>query len=209
MSPDNLPQTQEDPKPSDNTTRDTGERTLSLLQKIHAGAVDPRCIRPAERRLVVGYLTADGYSTADMAQILKISDRSIERDKKTIREENAISQDPELANIIAGRLVNEAQICIQRIRKCERDNNCTPAAKIEGEKGCFQIINNLAERLQSMGYLPTAAKKLEADLTHHMENTLSLDEIESEAQRLQNIRASLPAKRAKKVKSRTVKQKGK
>ncbi len=209
MSLDNLPQTQEDPKPSDNTTRDTGERTLSLLQKIQAGTVDPKCIRPAERRLIVNYLMADGYSTADMAQILKISDRSIERDKKAIREKNAISQDPELVSIIAGRLVDEAQICIQKIRKCERDSNCPPAAKIEGEKGCFQIINNLAERLQSMGYLPTAAKKLEADLTHHMENTFSLDEIKSEAQRLQNIEISLPAKKTKKVESRTVKQNGK
>ena len=60
-----------------------------------------------------------------------------------------------------------------------------------------------------MGYLPIAAKKLEANLTHHMENTLSLDEIESEAQRLQDIKTSLPVKKSKKVKSRTVKQKGK
>ncbi len=56
-----------------------------------------------------------------------------------------------------------------------------------------------------MGYLPTAAKKLEADLTHHMGNTLSLDEIKSEAQRLQNIKTSLPVKKTKKIKSKAVK----
>jgi hypothetical protein len=66
----------------------------------------------------------------------------------------------------------------------------------------------LAERLQSMGYLPTVSKKLEADLVHHVENTLSLDEIKSEAQRLRDIRRSLPEKKTKKVKSRTVKRKG-
>ena len=64
---------------------------------------------------------AEGQSTAEIVHLLKVSDRTIERDKKAIREENAISQDPELANIIAGRLVDEAQICIQRIRKFERD----------------------------------------------------------------------------------------
>ena len=184
-------------------------RCLDILQGIKEGTTDPASLLPSQRKLIVPFLMAEGQSTAEIAHLLKVSDRTIERDKKAIREENAISQDPELANIIAGRLVDEAQICIQRIRKFERDSNCPSAAKIEGEKGCFHIANSLAERLQSMGYLPIAAKKLEADLTHHMENTFSLDEIKSEAQRLQDIKTSLPVKRAKKVKSRTVKKKGK
>ena len=64
----------------------------------------------------------------------------------------------------------------------------------------------MTERLQSMGYLPTAPKKLEADLVHHSEDNLSLDEIQSEAKRLQDIRASLPKK---KVKSKTLREKKK
>ena len=60
-----------------------------------------------------------------------------------------------------------------------------------------------------MGYLPIAAQKLKADLTHHMETTLSLEEIKSEAQRLQDINKSLPVKRIKKVKSKLVKRRRK
>jgi transposase len=184
-------------------------RCLDILQGIKTGTVDPASLLPFQRKLLVRFLVAEGQSTAEIAHLLKVSDRTIERDKQAIREKNAISQDPELANIIAGRLVDEAQICIQRIRKFERDTNCPPAARIEGERGCFHIVNSLAERLQSMGYLPIAAKKLEADLVHHMDNTLSLAEIGSEAQRLQDVKASLPEKKTKKVKSRTVKRKGK
>jgi hypothetical protein len=106
---------------------------------------------------------------------------------------------------MAGRLSDEAQLCIQRIRKFQRDTNCPPAAKIDGERACFQIVNSLTERLQSMGYLPTAAKKLEADLTHHSKETMSLDEITSEAQRLQDIDSSLPEKRVKQVRSEIIK----
>ncbi len=115
-------------------------RCLDILQGIKEGTTDPVSLLPYHRRLLVSLLIAEGQSTAEIAHLLKVSDRTIERDKKAIREENAISQDPELANIIAGRLVDEAQICIQRIRKFERDNNCPPAAKIEGEKGCFHIL---------------------------------------------------------------------
>ncbi len=182
---------------------------LDILQGIKARTTDPASLLPYQRKLLVPFLMAEGQSTAEIAHLLKVSDRTIERDKKAIRQENAISQDPELVSIIAGRLVNEAQICIQRIRKFERDANCTPAAKIEGEKGCFYIVNSLAERLQSMGYLPTATKKLEANLTHHLENPLSLIEIKSESQRMLDIKTSLPVKKTKKVKSKTVKQKEK
>ena len=182
-------------------------RCFDILQGIKKGTTDPASLLPNQRKLLVSFLVAEGQSTTEIAPLIKVSDRTIERDKKNIREENALSRDPKLANIIAGRLVDEAQVCIQRIRKFQRDSNCPPAAKIEGEKGCFHIVDSLAERLQSMGYLPTAAKKLEADLTHHMENTLSLDEIESEAQRLQDIKTSLPANKTKRVESKTIKQK--
>jgi hypothetical protein len=184
-------------------------RCLDILQAIKAGTTDPASLLPNQRKLIVPFLMAEGQSTAEIAHLLKVTDRTIERDKKAIRQENAISQDPKLADVIAGRLFDEAQICIQRIRKFQRDANCPLAAKIEGEKGCFHIANSLAERLQSMGHLPTAAKKLEADLTHHMGNTLSLNEIKSEAQRMLDIKTSLPVKKTKKVKSKTVKQKEK
>lgn len=182
-------------------------RCLDLLKGIKADTLDSASLLPDERRPLVSILMAEGQSTAEIALLLKTSDRTIERDKKAIRENNAISQNPELADIFAGRLVEEAQICIQRIRKFERGSNCPPAAKIEGEKVCFQIFNNLTERLQSMGHLPIAAKKLEADLVHHMDNSLSLPEIKSEIKRLEDIEASLPEKGTKRVISRTVKRK--
>ena len=181
-------------------------RCLDILQGIKDGTTDPVSLLPNQRKLIVSFLAAQGQSTAEIAHLLKVSDRTIERDKKTIRQENAISQDPELASVFAGRLVDEAQTCIQRIRKCQRDSDCPPAAKIEGEKACFQITNNLTERLQSMGYLPTAAKKLDADLSHHIGDSLSLDEVAAEAQRLQEIKTSLPAKNIKTVKSKIVKE---
>ncbi|RPJ70263.1 MAG: hypothetical protein EHM20_15605 [Alphaproteobacteria bacterium] len=181
-------------------------RCLDILHGIKNGSIDATVLLPEQRKLLVSFLMAEGQSNAEIAHLLKVSDRTIERDKKIIRKENAITQDPELAGIIAGRLFDEAQVCIQRIRKFQRDSDCPPAAKIEGEKGCFQIVNSLAERLQSMGYLPIAANKFQAELTHNIGNTLSLDEINSEVKRLQNIKSLLPDKRTKEVESKIVKE---
>jgi len=187
MNPDNLPQTQENPQPSDSKHRDTGERTLSLLQKIQAGTVDPKCIRPAERHLIVSYLMADGYSTADMAQILKVSDRSIERDKKAIRETNALAADPELVEQMVGRLVCEAELSIQRIRKAARDKNTKTEVKVDAEHRCYQIISDMITSLQRLGYLPTATSKLQADFTHNIGQIPDFAQIQAEVQRLRRI----------------------
>jgi len=187
MNQVNLPPTQENRGPSDSTPRDTGERTLGLLQKIQAGTVDPKCVRPAERRLIVSYLMADGYSTADMAQILKVSDRSIERDKKAIREANALSADPELAEQMVGRLVYEAELSIQRIRKAARDKNTPPAVRIEAEHRCYQIESDLIASLQRLGYLPIATPRLQADFTHNIGQIPDFAQIQAEVQRLRQI----------------------
>jgi len=187
MNTDNLHQTQEDPQPSDNTPGETGERTVSLLQKIQAGTVDPKCIRPAERHLIVSYLMADGYSTADMAQILKVSDRSIERDKKAIRETNALAASPELVEQMVGRLYREAELSIQRIRKATRDKTTPQAVKVDAEHRCYQIRSDMTASMRHLGYLPTATSKLQADFTHNIGQIPDFAQIQAEVQRLRQI----------------------
>lgn len=187
MNPNKLPKNQENPQPSDNTPGDTGERTLSLLQKVQAGTVDPKCIRPAERRLIVSYLMADGYATADMAQILKISDRSIERDKKAIREANALAATPELVEQMVGRLRCEAELSIQRIRKAARDKNTPSAVKVDAEHRCYQIVSDMTASMRHLGYLPTATSKLQADFTHNIGQIPDFLQMQTEVQRLKQI----------------------
>jgi len=192
MNPDNLHQAQESPQPSDssatgNTPRDSEERTLSLLQKIQAGTVDPKCIRPAERRLIISYLMADGYSTADMAQILKVSDRSVERDKKAIREANALAASPELVEQMVGELRYEAELSIQRICKAARDKETSPAVRIDAYHRCYQIRSDVTTSMRHLGYLPTAAAKLQADFTHTFGQIPDFAQMEAEVQRLRQI----------------------
>ncbi len=183
-------------------------RCLEILQGIKTGTTNPALLSPKQRRRLVILLIGEGHSTAEIAHLLKVSDRTIERDKNKIRKKNAIVKDPKLVEQMAGRLLFEAETAIQKIRKYERDKQTSPATRIDAEHKCFQIVNDLAERFQSMGYLPTAAKKLEADLKHHTEDTLSLKEIKSEARRLQDIEKSFPPRKIRTIESRVVKRKG-
>ena len=176
-------------------------QSLTLLQGIKNGSMDPSSLCPADRRLLVSFIMAEGQSTAEIALLLKTSDRTIERDRKAIREENAITKDPKLVEQIVGRLISEAEVCIQRIRKFQRDSNASPAVKIDAEHRSFQIFCQLSERLQSLGFLPTATQRIEADVKHSVDSLSSLEEMQHEIKRLIQIEETLPDDETKQVDS--------
>ena len=65
---------------------------------------------------------------------------------------------------------------------------------LDGEHRCFQILNELVERLQSLAYLPTAAQKLEAELVDQRGQSVpTLAEIQQESLRLGSIHNQHPA----------------
>ena len=177
-------------KPSE---KDDGLQTLALLQDIRNGSIDPKSLRPDERRPLVSLLMAEGQSTPEIAYLLKASDRIIQLDKKALREENTITKDPALVGQMAGRLATEADLCMERIRKFARGKDTPASVKVDAEHRCFQIFEKTIERLQSLGFLPTAAQKIEADLIHRAASSLTLEEIKLEAERVKKIQESLPA----------------
>lgn len=164
-----------------------GPRTLELLKQIQADTLSPKSLAARDRRQLVAVLMCDGYSAAETAQVLQVSDRTIERDKKAIREGNALPHDPRLVEEMAGQVVSEAELAVQRIRKFSRAKDASCAVKVDAEHRCFQIRDALIVRLQSLGYLPTAAQKLEASLTHGDSEIPSFEQMDSEVARLIEI----------------------
>ena len=162
-------------------------QTLTLLQDIRNGSIDPRSLRPVVRRMLVSFLMAEGQSTAEIGHLLKASDRIIQLDKKALWGENTITRDPALVGKMIGRLVTEANLCMERIRKSARGKDTPASVKVDAEHRCFQIFEKTIERLQSLGFLPTAAQKVTAELTYQIEEVLTLEQIDKEVKRLQLI----------------------
>lgn len=169
-----------------------GPRALALLLDIKTGRFDPKLLCPADRRMLVSVLMAEGQSTADTAHLLGVSDKTIERDRKAIREQNAIAKDPKFVEQMVGRFVSEAETCVQRIRKTVREKDVSAADKIQGEHRCFLILDAVVDRLQKLGYLPTAPRKLEAEVVEQ-HGLPTLAEIQRELLRLARIDPRHPA----------------
>ena len=158
--------------------------TVDLLQQLKSGMLNAKQLKPAVRQQVVAALMDDGYSTSDMAKILMTSDRTIERDRKVLRESTVLNKHPDLLPQMAGRIQQEAELCMQRIRRATRGKEVSAAVKVEGERCCYQMVSDLLQRLQSLGYLPTAKQQVEAELVHHTGGIAEFKDILSESTRL-------------------------
>lgn len=161
---------------------------LDLICGIKDGTVDPARFEHEERQACVAHLSGEGYLGPEIAQILRVSERTIRRDRSAIRDAASLGHDPALVERIAGQLTTEADLCIGRIRRAIRDRQTPAATRIEGERACFQILIRLVDRLQSLGFLPTAAQRVSAELTHHIAPLPDLKTLLSQIEDLQETR---------------------
>ena len=159
---------------------DSGRGVLQTIREIKAGTLKPKLLSPEDRRACVGHVYSEGLSVPQTAEFLKVSERTITRDRKVLQEEGAIDRDPRLAGVVAGQLILEADSCRQHIRRTTRDKNAPHAVRVEGERVCFVILCDLTQRLQSLGYLPTAAQELNATLYQAVDAIPQFDALEKE-----------------------------
>lgn len=157
---------------------------VELLAQIKTGQLARSAIDAETRRECVFYMLSEGISITEMAQVLGVTDRTIRRDVQRVREENALTVDPATQNGLVGELVLQARISMERIRRVTREKDAPHAVRVDGERAVFAIQSELVQRLQSLGYLPTATQRVQADLTHHLGDIQDLETLEVEVERL-------------------------
>lgn len=171
-----------------NELEDSGQGVLQTIREIKEGTLKPSSLSPEDRRACVGHVISEGLSVVETAQLFRVSERTITRDRRALQEEGAIDRDPRLAGIVAGRLMAEADLCMQRIRRTTREKNAPHAVRVEGERACFSIFSDLMQRLQSLGYLPTAAQELTAVVSHTLNDIPDFEETKRE---ISNLRQAI------------------
>lgn len=160
---------------------------FDVIRDIKNGVLDAAALAADDRRLCVAQLAGEGLSVGEIAQVLRVSTRTITRDRQVIHEQNAIEPDSRLAALFAGRLAAEYEATAARIRRVTRDKETAPAVKIDGEYKCYDMLDRLVQRLQSMGFVPTAAQRIQGDLTHNLGDLSSIADLRSEVLRLEEI----------------------
>jgi transposase-like protein len=144
------------------------ESVLAVLQKVKAGEVDPRNLSAESRQACVEHMSVEGYATAEMAQVLRVTERTVRRDRQAIRKAHAVQPGDEFVKETVGALVAHAEMAIDRIRRQARSRELSPMERVHAERLAWRIRDELAERLQKLGYLPTAATEVKGAFTHEL-----------------------------------------
>jgi hypothetical protein len=155
------------------------EPILTLIQKIKDDLFDPRLLSKEQRQQCVEVLNGEGLTEVTIAQILKVSTKTISRDLLAIQERSALTPNINLVKQIIGELVRKAHIHHAYLMRLARSRDATPGEKAQAEFMAWRILNELVVRLESTGYIPSSPKQIVGDLYHHLadDSEKSLEEI--------------------------------
>lgn len=166
--------------PRSESINDLPESPISLVKAIRNNVIPAKALTREPRQTCVEYLGSEGYSTGEIAEILKVSPRTIRRDMEQIRGRNAISLDPDFTATHIGQLARRAQHAISSLTRISREKDCPYFVKVRAIKETWRISKELTEALQSIGYLPNIPKELGVELRHCLYEPPSCDEITHE-----------------------------
>ncbi len=162
-----------------------GESPLELLKGIQQGTIDTQSLSAETRRVCVEHLLAEAYGASEIAEILKVSTRTIQRDQKQIQEQNALQRDPKLVDQFVGKTFLLMTHSMGRLHRLARNKANSASSRIEAEMGAWRIHMDTVRLLQRLGFLPEAAREIRAELTHHMEIVESTESLRAQLETLQ------------------------
>lgn len=127
-----------------------------LIQQVHAGNVDAATLTIEVRRQCVACLTTDGFSSLDIAQLLRLPERTIRRDRAANRQDEAISPSLTLGDELLGEFQRFTLASIQRLTRLCRNEEIAPYARLWAEESISRIYRRFLDA---------------ARLLHHVDNT--------------------------------------
>lgn len=163
---------------------------LAVLAEVRSGRT---LIDGETRQRCVEHLTIEGCSTAEIAQVLSVSERTVMRDRSAIRERHALEPSSAFTAETVGTLIQSAEGAIGRLKRLAREKGSPPSARIDAEHRAWMVQRDLIQLLQRLGYLPMAQQRVHADLMHRVggewNETPTPEELEAEVRRLAAIHA--------------------
>jgi hypothetical protein len=125
---------------------------LQIIAQIRDGTLDPKNIPQEIRQDCVEHLCyVEGQPTAVIAQLLKVSDKTIRRDKDDIREKNAKKLSPEDRLKLLNEFMQKWTASQENLQRLSRSQTGSIQEKSQAGYFAMKAIREQIEILQSLG----------------------------------------------------------
>jgi len=162
---------------NDTKTNDPERSVIELLQEISSGLLDPKLLDASSRQRCTQALKDEGRTLPQIANFLHCSERTVRRDWKALKDQNAITADTEFSKQTIGELNRQATIHISYLMRIARDKGTTTAEKIQAEFAAWRVLKEYVEKLQTTGYLPLKPTAFVGNFYHNEEPEKSPEEM--------------------------------
>lgn len=126
---------------------------VSIIQQIKSGQFDPRLLKKIERQCCVEALSFEGFSMVSMAELLKCSTKTIQRDINDIYSRNISVPDTSFIKKCLGRLETVTAIHQSYLMRLARDKNASVSERAQAEYLAYKVIFETTKLYQIIGLL--------------------------------------------------------
>lgn len=144
---------------------------IQLLQEINSGQTNPCMLDKASRQLCVDFLKLEGYTNAQIAQVLKCSEKTVSRDVGEIQDRHKMKPNPDFFMKFIGDVFKKAMNHHDFFLRLARAKETPVSDKIQAEFAAWKVLKELVDKLQSLGYLPLRPQEVVGDIFHHLDGT--------------------------------------
>jgi transposase-like protein len=131
-----------------------------LLQRIHAGHLDPAKLSAADRRRCVEHLCEQAFASSEIATLLNVSPRTVRRDRAAIRRQGALAPDAALGDELLGEYERLAQTSNAHLARLARGPDTPANIRVRAERAIMLNFRDLIHTAQRLRYLEDGSRRL-------------------------------------------------
>lgn len=134
---------------------------VAILQEIHEGRVAPDEIPLDLRQRIVAHLVTQGYRNDEIALFLRVSERTVRRDRAAVRELEAMRPTLTLGDELLGEFESFTLGSVARLTRLACDPSAAPYARLWAEDAASRIYDRFLRAARDLDYLQDGKSRLE------------------------------------------------
>lgn len=132
-----------------------------VIRDISQGVCKAEDLNASTRQECVLALSMDGLSNDEIASLLRISGRTVTRDRKAARKTHALKPDRELGDELLGELQSYVLTSVRRLSRLCNDATAPHAVRVRADEAIGRIYQRFVDQVRRFSYASTGSRRLE------------------------------------------------
>ncbi len=131
-----------------------------VIRDLSNGLRNPEDLDAWTRQECVLQLSLEGFNNEEIACVLRISERTVTRDRKAVRKAHALKPDCELGDELLGEFQEHMFGSVRRLTRLCNDSTTPPAVRVRADEAIGRIYQRFTEQVRRFAYAQDGSERL-------------------------------------------------